>query len=389
MDYSKNGATESHDLPPDVTARIDEHYARIEVDNYYALLGIERHATRAEIRSAFLRVAPLFHPDRYYMRRLGEYREKMLRVFAALGLARDTLENDATRADYDCRLGPSTMPKVAAAVPSTLPDIRAAAPATDPPGAGASSPPSRAASERPSVSTRASSPADLERARQQLAARLGGTSRMRSISPPQSVHPNPLERTPTGAHPAMRPPSGAHVTARPPSGTSGHAIDSKTALEALKRRYEETKAHALTSQSAQHVKAAHDAEARGDFVEAARLYRIATTRTSDATLKAASVHAELRAKQQLLEQATARAKDAEAKQDWPEAGGAWARVFEVAPSADAAHRAAVALLRAGQDPRRAARYGEEAVKLEPNRAGLPAHAGAHLRRGRPASPCPR
>jgi predicted Zn-dependent protease len=56
------------------------------------------------------------------------------------------------------------------------------------------------------------------------------------------------------------------------------------------------------------------------------------------------------------------------QKNWGEAGAAYAKVFALAPSADVAFRAAGALRRAGTDGRRAVHFGEEAVKLDPNKA---------------------
>jgi tetratricopeptide (TPR) repeat protein len=144
--------------------------------------------------------------------------------------------------------------------------------------------------------------------------------------------------------------------------------------------------HVRSKQTSQHVEAARAAEARGDFVEAARLYTLALSHSSDATLKAAKESADARAKEQLLEQSTTRARDAEGKQDFTQAAAAWARVFDLAPTAESAHRAAAAFRRAGADPRRGARYGEEAVKLDPNKSAyrvtlalIYADAGLNLR----------
>ena len=66
--------------------------------------------------------------------------------------------------------------------------------------------------------------------------------------------------------------------------------------------------------------------------------------------------------------ATDRAKAAEQRQDYADAGNQWARAFDLVPAAETAHRAALCFRRAGTDGRRAAKYGEEAVKIDPNKA---------------------
>jgi tetratricopeptide (TPR) repeat protein len=145
-------------------------------------------------------------------------------------------------------------------------------------------------------------------------------------------------------------------------------VDPKAAVEALRRRYEDTIAQARGKQTSQHVHAAEAAAARGDFGEAARMYRLAFEHTSDPNLRAVLVQTETKAKEQQHAAAIARAREAEEKQEFGEAGANWARAFDQVPTAEMAHRAALCFRRAGVDPRRAAKYGEEAVKLDPNKA---------------------
>uniref|UniRef100_A0A0E0JH25 J domain-containing protein n=1 Tax=Oryza punctata TaxID=4537 RepID=A0A0E0JH25_ORYPU len=68
--------------------------------DYYRTLGIERGASKAEVKAAFYRLAPLHHPDRHADSDAaaraaagGRFR----RVYDAYTV----LQNDATRAAYD------------------------------------------------------------------------------------------------------------------------------------------------------------------------------------------------------------------------------------------------------------------------------------------------
>ena len=353
------GASE---LPEDVARRIDEMTERVGVADHYVLLGLPRTATRAQIRTAFLAVAPPFHPDRYFGRNLGAYANKMLRIFAHLSEAHDTLVNDERRAEYD-RFLPPPPPSP----PPPPPPPAAAPPSPRPPQTvadGHARPP--LSSHPPSSGTlRATAPStpEQDRARQQVfASRLGG--RMRPPTPAVPLRP--------GAAPAAggspgKTPSDAPPRARSSSPTMP-AVDPKAAVDALKRRYEESKAHARGMQTSQSVVGAEAAAAKGDFAEAARLYHLAVERTQDPGLRAAMVAAEAKAREQHHAAVIARAREAEQKQDYVEAAANWARAFESAPSADVANRAAMCLRRAGADVRKAARFGEDAVKLDPNKA---------------------
>jgi tetratricopeptide (TPR) repeat protein len=144
------------------------------------------------------------------------------------------------------------------------------------------------------------------------------------------------------------------------------AVDPKAAVDALRRRYEESVAHARGRQAHLHVQAAEAAAAKGDFIEAARLYRVAQESSSDPSLRAVAAQTEVKAKEQMVSSSIAKAKEAEKRQEFAEAGAYWARAYDSAPQAEIANRAAMCFRRAGSDPRRAAKFGEEAVKADPS-----------------------
>jgi tetratricopeptide (TPR) repeat protein len=164
--------------------------------------------------------------------------------------------------------------------------------------------------------------------------------------------------TPAGQfRPPMNTPAGSGL---PPAPTTLTGLDPKTLAELLKRRYEEAKTpgRPMSTQAL----SADAAFARGDFPEAARLYGAALTAsvTSPAELKAAKERDEAAAIE--------KAKAAEQAQDFGAAAIAWARAFEAVPNAESAHRATLAFRKMGNDPRRSVKYGEESVKLDPNKA---------------------
>jgi curved DNA-binding protein CbpA len=348
--HALEGATS--ELPEETRKTLDALDERLETIDHYAVLGLTRGATRAQVRSALLVAASPFHPDRYFGRRIDPlYAGKMQRVFARMALAHDILLDDAKRAQYDAAL-PVQFPGTEG--PASTP------PLSRPPSSGrvaASEPPRSQPRHLSSGTMRAPSTPEIERARAQaFASRLaGGTSRMRASTPVQAF-PG-----------AGRPPS---VGPGAPRGSSPPAppVDSKAAGEALRRRYEESKAQARTKHASEEVAMAEAAHARGEHLEAARLYRIAAEHASDPVLKASLVRSEHEAKEQGRATAIERARAAEQKQDFTQAAIEWARAFDALPTADTANRAAACFRRAGTDHRRAARYGEEAVKLEPTKA---------------------
>ncbi|UXP33935.1 DnaJ domain-containing protein [Reichenbachiella agarivorans] len=66
--------------------------------NYYDLLGVPVHATKAEIRAAYKAKAWQYHPDRHF----GD--QKMEEIFKLLNEAHQTLTDDKARFHYDVML---------------------------------------------------------------------------------------------------------------------------------------------------------------------------------------------------------------------------------------------------------------------------------------------
>ncbi|HEY2513916.1 MAG TPA: J domain-containing protein, partial [Polyangiaceae bacterium] len=284
------------DLPEETRRRIDAMYERLELLDHYTILGIPRTATRPQIRSAFLAMAPQFHPDRFFGRKLGVYAGKMQRVFAHLSEAHDTLLNQELRATYDKTL-PPPLPGAATAP----------RPPIDPPSAPP--PPKTTAPPPPTTAAPPSPPAPLSpeasRARQQaFASRLAGQGgRLRTSTPVAAFRPG--DARPSEHHRAAAPSS---PVIPPP--------DTKAAAEALRRRYEESLAHARGRQTTQAMQAAEAATKKGDFVEAARQYRLAFEQNPDPSIRAALMETEAKAKEQTYTTAVERARTAEQKSEF-------------------------------------------------------------------------
>jgi curved DNA-binding protein CbpA len=342
------------ELPEELRKRLDSLDLRLATIDDYSLLGLARTATRAQIRSAFLTAAPAFHPDRYFGKNIGAvYAAKMQRVFARMAMAHDMLLDDAQRAKYDQSLPAPLASLLIPPVPEKRPSERPVRSPESSPSLPASSPPS--SSPPGSVRPRAPSISpDVDRARAQaFAARLaGGSTRLRGSTPVQAFQG------------ATTPKPGQ--SASPTSSGSNPAVDPQMAVDALRRRYEQSRAQ--THQAPAQAQAAEKALGRGDYAEAARLYQAAVAQTSDPAAKAHLEQAAHHAKEQLRALDIARAKEAEQRQEFESAGVAWVRAFDSAPSAELANRAALCFRRAGTDLHKATKYGEEAVKRDPSKA---------------------
>ncbi len=108
-------------------AEIDSISARLESEDSYQLLGVARGATKEDIRAAYYRLAPRFHPDRHFRKKLGHYKQKIEGIFAKLTKAHDTLRSDELRRLYDATLLRSSR-SVSPAAPAAPPIAAVAAP---------------------------------------------------------------------------------------------------------------------------------------------------------------------------------------------------------------------------------------------------------------------
>ncbi len=67
---------------------------------HWEVLGVSGSPSAAEVKQAYFGLSKTFHPDRYFGRKLGQYRERLNRVFGAIKAAYDTLSDEAARAEY-------------------------------------------------------------------------------------------------------------------------------------------------------------------------------------------------------------------------------------------------------------------------------------------------
>ena len=113
--------------------KIDGAFARLADQNYYELLGVERDADRAALKRAYYQISKEFHPDRFFRRPLGTYKEKLEVFFDLLTKAYNTLSDPDLRAAYDRENPPVSRAPVPPPRVVRTPDV----------GAGASAAPLR------------------------------------------------------------------------------------------------------------------------------------------------------------------------------------------------------------------------------------------------------
>ncbi|MGK3995406.1 DnaJ domain-containing protein [Sorangium sp. So ce1024] len=102
--YDPAELDEPVELTPERKRRILDLYYRLEDLSYYALLGVSDQADKKQIKSAYYLLAPEFHPDTYFRKQLGSYKQKIEAIFTRITLAHDTLTSKQRRAEYDAYL---------------------------------------------------------------------------------------------------------------------------------------------------------------------------------------------------------------------------------------------------------------------------------------------
>lgn len=88
------------DLTPAERARIDELFELVQSGTFFELLGVAPDADAKAVQTAYYEMSRAWHPDRYFRKELGPYRERLETVFATLTRAYRTLTNDTERQRY-------------------------------------------------------------------------------------------------------------------------------------------------------------------------------------------------------------------------------------------------------------------------------------------------
>jgi len=379
---------EEVDLPEPIRVRILGTAAVLDSLDYYELLTIDRASDKKAVKRSYFELASLFHPDRYFRKRLGSYKGKMEAIFGRVTQAYETLSNKDQRAEYDAYLADldrtraiedvlraaddeargaeqeaqravsrSSYPDMARATGSAPPgpasggpaqprpkvsgfytfDTSAAAPAP-----GATPSPLPPGASRPPIPQAPGSPLVTDQARRDvLAMRLLG-NRRGSLSPP-------------GGAPGSTPPS------KRPAGDGG---------EMLKRRYEERVALARKAQTDKYLALAREAEKKDDVLGAATAYKVAIGSLSEGDPVLATARAVIaKADATLADTYLRQAQYEERSEHWADAARSWQRVAKSRPSDARAHeRSANALVQSKGDLHVAAELAKRAIQIEPQNA---------------------
>lgn len=330
--YDPSELDEDVDLDRDHRRKVLDLYYELGELDLYEILGVERTVDKKALKRAYYDLASLYHPDRFFRKRLGMFKPKMEAIFSRVTEAHDTLTDKERRAEYDAYLAAQNE---ACALEAQM-ARRASSPGMDRADRVMTSVPTPAITMPPVTSPppeRTSGIQLSEQARRDALARrlLGG-------------------RVSSGA------PRDAPQSPAPPPDT-----------DVLRRHYEQKISAVREHMAREHIGAAERAVAASDWVAAANAYRLAIqVNPDDAELQRALNDVQRKANEVL---ATAYRKQAvyeEKSGKQLDAARSWQRVVKALPDEPEPHaRAAACLLAASTDLRTASTLAQRAVTLEP------------------------
>jgi curved DNA-binding protein CbpA len=108
-------ANERVDLTEEEQKRILCFFATLETLTHHELLQVSREADEQEIKRAYFRVSRDFHPDRYFRRELGPFKDKVEAIFKKLNKAYEVLSDPKRRKQYESTLPEEITPERIAA----------------------------------------------------------------------------------------------------------------------------------------------------------------------------------------------------------------------------------------------------------------------------------
>ncbi len=96
----KGPNVEGLDITVEQARRIDQFFTALQDMDAFELLEIGRTTDKKEIKRAYFKLSKELHPDRYFGKNIGPYRERLSKIFQSIKLAYDLLIDDDRRTAY-------------------------------------------------------------------------------------------------------------------------------------------------------------------------------------------------------------------------------------------------------------------------------------------------
>lgn len=326
--YDPAELDEDVEVDPEKRRRILDLFYRLDDFTYYELLGVADDAEKKQVKSAYYLIAPEFHPDKFFRKRLGSYKHKIETLFTRITLAHDVLTNKQRRSEYDDYLEQTHKNRtMTALLERTNRDIAVLAAAVDESAAATATTP-EAPSPSPGRYLDTRPPETAQSRRETLARKLVGGVR--------------------------------RVNAQAPAGSG----------EGLRARYENARAEAKKQQVNRFLESGKVALERKDYAAAANAYRIASSLVpEDVELARKSAEVTREAAVALASGYVKQAEYEASYERWDEASLSYAKAATGLPGNGRVHeRVAYATLKSSGNARRAIEYARRAVELSPKEA---------------------
>jgi CheY-like chemotaxis protein len=106
----RRGLDESQ-LGKRLSKRVRAIYKLLGKMDYYRLLGVDQKATVEQITNAYFEYSLEFHPDRFFLLRSGDLKEKIYEVYRQIAQAYRVLSDDRARKKYDLDRAAGILPQ--------------------------------------------------------------------------------------------------------------------------------------------------------------------------------------------------------------------------------------------------------------------------------------
>ena len=333
--YDPSELDEEVDLSVELKRKVMDRFHKLDTLSHYQLLEVPRDADKKAIKAAYFKIVGSFHPDRYYGKNLGSFKAKLERVFQRMTDAHDVLTRKRKRAEYDAYLVTQEKNR---RLEQGLSDSDAYR-------------------------------AELSAAKRKIEEEARVQERAASKTPPRRIS---VQLRTTTSDERKRAFSRKLVgSSLPPKRTSKPdqtAVNAEAVADDLRRRYEARLSNAKTAQIKRYTDVAESALKDGDLLSASNALRIASSLDPDDQGLAERLEKlRTKANAELAENYFEQARYEEQAGRFAEAARTYESVIRAQPGAEAYYRAALCLLEAGEDFKRAAEYAKKAAELWPKK----------------------